>query len=194
MDNDMGVPPSGSGLRPFGVEPQASQAEPLVPNADERSVVISIGDKPVDVDESIAPLVAALNATGFETVASCSGHGFRPGNIALRDGRELVIARSFAEARKIDALFPLDIHGELRPCPHGKRARICHDIPPTRWAVAAACKCCGQTGWFDSRDNAIEGWAAISMEAATAGETTSRLDPKGDSAGRKASPNPNREK
>jgi hypothetical protein len=29
-----GVPPSGSGLRPFGAEPQdASQAKPLVPNA-----------------------------------------------------------------------------------------------------------------------------------------------------------------
>jgi 5-methylcytosine-specific restriction endonuclease McrA len=33
---DLGVPPSGSGLRPYGPEPaKQSQAEPLVPNADE---------------------------------------------------------------------------------------------------------------------------------------------------------------
>jgi hypothetical protein len=47
--------------------------------------------------------VAALNAAGIETVASCSGHGSRLGNIALRDGRELIIARDFAEARRIEA-------------------------------------------------------------------------------------------
>lgn len=33
QQSDQGVTPPGSGLRPFGVEPQASQAEPLVPNA-----------------------------------------------------------------------------------------------------------------------------------------------------------------
>jgi hypothetical protein len=66
----------------------------------------------VEVDAEIAAFVAALNSCGLETVASCSGHGFRPGNIALRDGREIIIARDFADARKIDAMFPVDINGD----------------------------------------------------------------------------------
>lgn len=73
--------------------------------------LIAINKGTVEVDSEIAPIVAALNAVGLETAASCSGHGFRPANIALRDGREIIIARSHAEARKIDALFPLDING-----------------------------------------------------------------------------------
>ena len=76
-------------------------------------VSLIIGGVPVDVDEPIADLVRVLNENGYPTVASCSGHGFRPGNIALRGGRELIIARDHAEARKIDALFPLDINGDL---------------------------------------------------------------------------------
>jgi hypothetical protein len=66
------------------------------------------------VDEEIRPLVRALWDAGIATVASCSGHDYRPGNIALADGRELVIAPDYETARKIDALFPLNIQGE--PC------------------------------------------------------------------------------
>jgi hypothetical protein len=62
-------------------------------------------------DPCIAPLVAALNDAGIPTIASCCGHGHRPGIITLADGRELLIARDFAEARKIDACFP-DINGQ----------------------------------------------------------------------------------
>lgn len=41
---DLGVPASPSGLRPFGVEPAAqSQAEPLVPNAAQDALVIAFG-------------------------------------------------------------------------------------------------------------------------------------------------------
>lgn len=77
------------------------------------AVVITLPNgSAVSVDEPIADLVRVLNENGYPTVASCSGHGFRPGNIALRDGRELIIARDHAEARKIDALFPLDINGD----------------------------------------------------------------------------------
>lgn len=43
-------------------------------------------------DRCLAPLVAALNGGGVATVASCCGHGKRPGNIALADGRQLFIA------------------------------------------------------------------------------------------------------
>jgi hypothetical protein len=58
------------------------------------------------VDRCIAPLVAALNATGFETVASCCGHGRQPGNVILRDGREIFIAPDFDTARLVNAAFP----------------------------------------------------------------------------------------
>lgn len=62
-------------------------------------------------DPEVAPLVAALNGAGFRTVASCSGHGKRPASIVLSDGREIIIAKDFDEARKIDGLFP-GINGE----------------------------------------------------------------------------------
>ena len=54
------------------------------------------------VDACIAPLVQALNDGGFQTVASCCGHGKRPGNIALEDGRELLILPNYEEARKLE--------------------------------------------------------------------------------------------
>lgn len=79
---------------------------------DEPTVTVDIhGGGIAGVDESIAPLVKLLNGGGIATVASCSGHGQRPGNIALADGRELIIARNWNEARLIDGLFP-GINGE----------------------------------------------------------------------------------
>lgn len=65
-------------------------------------------DKPkrVDIDSCVYDLVKVLNENGFVTIASCCGHGRRPGNIALADGRELVIARNYEEGRKIDKIFP----------------------------------------------------------------------------------------
>lgn len=47
-------------------------------------------------DPCIASLVAALNYGGIETVASCCGHGQRPGNIVLADGRFLTITEGEA--------------------------------------------------------------------------------------------------
>lgn len=73
---------------------------------------LTIGGRVVEVDSEIAPIVAALNAGGVETIASCSGHGFRPGRIALRDGRELIVTRDDREADMIEEMFPLDINGE----------------------------------------------------------------------------------
>lgn len=72
---------------------------------------------PFRCDPEIAALVEALISAGINTVASCSGHGRRPGHITLADGRELVIARDGAEARHIDALFPVDINGESVTAP-----------------------------------------------------------------------------
>jgi hypothetical protein len=62
-----------------------------------------------DVDSCIAPLVTALNMAGAYTIASCCGHGHRPGNIALEDGRELIIAPDYETGRN-DQVFP-DIQG-----------------------------------------------------------------------------------
>lgn len=61
-------------------------------------------------DPCIAPLVAALNSGGLRTVASCCGHGRRPGQIALADGRELFITPDYEAARRVDAAFP-SAHG-----------------------------------------------------------------------------------
>ena len=61
----------------------------------------------IEVDACIAPIVRALNCAGIYTKASCCGHGQRPGNIALMDGRELVICPDYETARQVDkALIP----------------------------------------------------------------------------------------
>ena len=46
------------------------------------------------VDLCVSHLVAALNAGGVETTASCCGHGKMPGSVLLADGRELLILPS----------------------------------------------------------------------------------------------------
>lgn len=74
--------------------------------------LINIDGKDRSVDKCIWKLIYILNQNGFKTVSSCCGHGNRPGNIMLKDGRELIIAKNYAEGRKIDKLFPLDIHGK----------------------------------------------------------------------------------
>lgn len=87
---------------------------------EQKMVVVQTGTKgkpTVWCDPCIAKIVAALNIAGIATKASCCGHGHRPGSIVLADGRELVIARSFEEARQIDALFPTDINGDHMPRP-----------------------------------------------------------------------------
>lgn len=62
------------------------------------------------IDKCLIPLITALNAAGLKTVASCCGHGNRPGNIALADGREIMIIQDYKTARMIESIFP-DIHG-----------------------------------------------------------------------------------
>ncbi len=61
------------------------------------------GKPTVWCDPEIADLVYALNSAGIRTIASCSGHGTTHGNIALKDGRELLIAPTFDAAREMDA-------------------------------------------------------------------------------------------
>ena len=71
------------------------------------------GKPTVWCDPEIADLVRALNDGGVATVASCSGHGHRPGNIMLADGRVLVVCRDADEAREVESRFP-GINGEAQ--------------------------------------------------------------------------------
>lgn len=43
------------------------------------------------IDSCIAPIVKALQAGGINMLSSCCGHGTRPGEIRLADGRVLLI-------------------------------------------------------------------------------------------------------
>ena len=49
------------------------------------------GYEVVEVDACIRPLVEALNAGGFRTIACCCGHGKGEGSILLANSQELVI-------------------------------------------------------------------------------------------------------
>ncbi|MCK5606503.1 hypothetical protein KAR91_31665 [Candidatus Pacearchaeota archaeon] len=74
------------------------------------TVSIMVDDKHVCIDSCIVTLVKVLNGGGFKTVASCCGHGNRPGSIIFSDGTELAIFPNWESARKIDRLFS-NIHG-----------------------------------------------------------------------------------
>lgn len=52
---------------------------------------LPIRGRMVCIDWCIHHIVAALNAAGIATVASCCGHGKQPGRIDLADGRVLSI-------------------------------------------------------------------------------------------------------
>lgn len=56
--------------------------------------LLPIKGRVIGIDWCIHHIVAALNAAGIETVASCCGHGTQPGRIDLADGRVLVLKES----------------------------------------------------------------------------------------------------
>ncbi|MCY3840384.1 MAG: hypothetical protein OXH09_17345 [Gammaproteobacteria bacterium] len=57
-------------------------------------VSLPINGRVVCIDFCIHRIVAALNAAGIQTVASCCGHGKMKGNIVLEDGRTLIIQQT----------------------------------------------------------------------------------------------------
>ena len=58
----------------------------------EHQVCMPLNGRVQCIDQCIHQLfVAALNAGGVRTVASCCGHGKTRGNIILEDGRVLII-------------------------------------------------------------------------------------------------------
>lgn len=73
---------------------------------------INLKSKSIDVDSCIAPIVIALNNAGIFTVASCCGHGKLSGNIALADGRELILCSNYETSRKIEKIAEIEIAGE----------------------------------------------------------------------------------
>lgn len=54
---------------------------------------LPINGRVICVDWCIHQIVAALNAAGVETIASCCGHGKMAGRIDLKDGRVLYVHR-----------------------------------------------------------------------------------------------------
>lgn len=54
-------------------------------------VTLPLSGRCHDIDRCIHTLVAALNAAGIETLASCCGHRQINGRIDLDDGRVLII-------------------------------------------------------------------------------------------------------
>lgn len=75
------------------------------PNREAAMVVVerdTSGKPTVWCDPCIAPIVRALNTGDLRTRASCCGHGSQPGNVALADGRELVILPDSAAARALE--------------------------------------------------------------------------------------------
>lgn len=62
----------------------------------ENQAIMPLNGKAVCIDWCIHHIVAALNAGGVRTVACCCGHGKRPGEITLEDGRVLTITRKGA--------------------------------------------------------------------------------------------------
>ncbi|MBW2675344.1 MAG: hypothetical protein JRD89_18355 [Deltaproteobacteria bacterium] len=66
------------------------------------TIPIIINNRVRDIDWCIAPIVKALNTAGITTIASCCGHGKRFANIALIDGREILICPDFDMARKAE--------------------------------------------------------------------------------------------
>lgn len=53
--------------------------------------VMELNGRPRDIDACLAPLVRALNAGGFPTIASCCGHGRMPPSVILNDDRFIVV-------------------------------------------------------------------------------------------------------
>lgn len=83
---------------------------------DTTQVLIGVEGKKriVDVDSCISGIVDALNYIGWATVASCCGHGKRPGNIMLVDGRELIICPDFETGRMVDKYITSQIRANGR--------------------------------------------------------------------------------
>jgi hypothetical protein len=101
---------------PTATASQASREEQMVSLRTDES-----GNPTVWCDPEIADLVDALNTNKLSTVASCSGHGHRPGRISLKDGRELLVMNS-EQVATVERLFGTDINGASQESAPGQEA------------------------------------------------------------------------
>jgi hypothetical protein len=101
---------------PTATASQASREEQMVTLRFDES-----GKPTVWCDPEIADLVDALNTDNLSTVASCSGHGHRPGRISLKDGRQLLVMNS-EQVATVERLFGIDINGASQESAPGQEA------------------------------------------------------------------------
>lgn len=89
-------------------------------NQDREKKMVRVGKKTngnyIFCDPCIVPIIKALNEGGIETMASCCGHGRRPGVIIFSDDTWLTISTR-EEADEINKLFHTDINGDPFPPP-----------------------------------------------------------------------------
>ena len=72
--------------------------------------------KTVGIDSCIFPIVKALNDAGIATLASCCGHGKRPGIISLADGRELSVLPDRETWEKVESFYTKELGcGPINP-------------------------------------------------------------------------------
>lgn len=124
------------------------------PNREAAMVVIrsdEAGRATVWCDPCLEPLVRALNDGGLQTLASCCGHGRRPGNVVLADGRVLMVFASIEATDVTDGLWP-DINASpppVRPNPSRPNPSIVGD---PLWG-SPRCVVCG--GYFHGGDMVV---------------------------------------
>lgn len=63
-----------------------------LPGSYECQVPMPLNGRLQSIDYCIADIVAALNAAGIKTLASCCGHNTEDGDIRLEDGRVLAVS------------------------------------------------------------------------------------------------------
>lgn len=161
------LPASGPGHSPKGGAAKASPAKPSVPNAGREGDMVVLrrdeaGKPTVWCDPDIADLIDALNTTALATVASCSGHGHRPGRITLADGRELFVAKGFEQADFINRNLPYpDINGvACEPMDPLSGDGWCEWIHPLPGYLMQCCDC-GLVHEMDFRIGARDGYGPL---------------------------------
>ena len=117
-------------------------ASPVQEEGDE----CSMAPRNAGIDHCIQDIINELNKAGFETIASCCGHGFQPMRISLDSGAEILIL-NYKQAQKVATLFP-GINGEQahptepaqeagEECNNGNHTwlnKVCRDCgKPVRW-------------------------------------------------------------
>lgn len=98
---------SGARVERAAEAPALSREEQMVVVARDES-----GKPTIWCDPEVVWLVKLLNDGGVPTVASCSGHGYQPPTVVLRDGRVLIVLDDLDALARVNVVFGFDINGE----------------------------------------------------------------------------------